>query len=1120
MEGTEETGSVHRVVQVAAKRLEEAVSRHAGLFAPTNATTEEQPNPVFVRQSAKDLLDTFTSVLREVDESIHKESCDSSADIGSNASLLSPLDGPVDDAMEVVVGQLGWGDARIRSALLGLLAALKSSETIRGALELLPCALPPPPADCDDDKDKRKKKQKKKKDPESELLLELASRQVVGSLESLARRHRSSIPAVLDCFEAVTLHDSFRSAPFRMAVDALPDAVRDATFVSASDASFDALKSVLQTLLSSVRSEEDGLVAWEAIRREMESVEAWDEETEEERTSSTAVSVGIAEHRPSRENLGCTALQMMDIVSSTLLSSRYHDRDRDGCGNVLARSFLRTLLGDAKEAMYDHQDDECDSRSDITWADLLVGDWVGLLVLSQVPDFADSVDQVLDAWIVRSQGGQATMSRPLIVLMSWMGRDREGFSTSSALYSRLVPALLRCAVFLLLAPARIATAPSMQCPIQTFVVSLHGFLDPDRQSELVQCMIHLIDEVSSWEVLVDESGQRRTSGSSKKRRRARMMSASRSTSAVDDVRSKQQEVRRLVNSVLALLVEVSRSAFAGLKEVLFRQLTQASALESSLARKLEDESIQDVCRVVARLVATDESSASSSSGVGGSEVIPLVQELLCDSSTSTSKPPPNILLQLTSPTQMAHRGIQLATELILSAALSPANELLVQNRVIELLLPATRRMVDPGLGVYGLAFFEALMTRAEPSSSTGAVFRHLKNLLSNTGLVQLLHNYQNTPQTILNSVLAYRDVPFEFMPQRSEANDARDMVFCIGYFLKRCDRWHPSTWEETTIWVYKLVNLYLRLGRERASKGWKSQGWLVAPLELPVLRFPSHDSNALAFVETELSRFDVSSDLGRTSVLPFEAAASAAADLDVRKTVDAIVCFALSMWVALGLSAAVLQNSYESLSRQTSTEQPFEKGQNMRLLHFHLLKLQCIRLRLRIVGRLLSFIQAAVARQQSRKARSAVDDPIRGLTTIEEAVLSYNRMDRLFDRTSLIRFDFLLDFFCSDVDDDVRGALTSFATRNTVYEGSLAKDFRRMRLKTVLAEHIVSILDSASSASSTTLIQESHVSYCLLLMKFLTGTLPRLRKGYFASFRQVRRTRCMMFQVRSHLLSF
>jgi hypothetical protein len=177
-----------------------------------------------------------------------------------------------------------------------------------------------------------------------------------------------------------------------------------------------------------------------------------------------------------------------------------------------------------------------------------------------------------------------------------------------------------------------------------------------------------------------------------------------------------------------------------------------------------------------------------------------------------------------------------------------------------------------------------------------------------------------------------------------------------------------------------------------------------------------------------------------------------------------------------------------------------------------LLKLQCIRLRLRVVGRLFGCIETAFARRHFRKCRSTGDDLNRGLKTVKEAALNSLQMDRLVDQTSLIRFDFLLDFLCSDVDDDVRGALATFATQSTVFEGSLAKDFRCMRLKTVLAEHIVSILESPSSADSTASIQESHVSYCLRLMKFLTGILPRLRKGYFAWFRQVGRMRCAVLQ--------
>jgi hypothetical protein len=443
--------------------------------------------------------------------------------------------------------------------------------------------------------------------------------------------------------------------------------------------------------------------------------------------------------------------------------------------------------------------------------------------------------------------------------------------------------------------------------------------------------------------------------------------------------------------------------------------------------------------------------------------------------------------------------------------LSRDDETRVEEWVVHSLMPATRRMVDPTLGRHGLHFLDATMAPrdAAPRASTGSVFGHLKRFLSNTGLVQILDTYQSTPRKDTSSVLAYREVPPEFAPRESEKKKTRDIVICIAYFLRRSDDFAPSKWEEAVTWAYELANMYLRLGREVAAKGWRSEGWLVAPLELPCLRFPPYTSDALSAVEAQLRHFDVAADLLLTDPLPLEAAARSIAELDVKKSVDAMICFTLSLWVAVALSMAVMKNSYENLTSPNESQGQSEGyRRDRRLLQFQLLKIRCLTMKIQTVVHLFESVLSSFDQRLSPNAVGIGDAATlkQVRATVEKAVSESKNMERLFE-PSLLGFDIILDFFCTDLDADFRPALLKLALGTNRLDDRLDKEFRSMKLKGALAEHIASTLESPKAIENefVSCMQPDHVAYILRLMKYLVDIIPRLRKGYFACHRQVRR---------------
>jgi hypothetical protein len=1107
--------TVASVVVKAAERLRDDLARHVSIL---------QQSDLLAQESAKELLGALSGCLRQVDEFVARAAVaavtsESSQATTTDRPLLRPLDSVVQDVLSATVLQLGHRDVQTRSALLLLLSDLQTRAVRQVVLDVLPWfAFPlpmlpsllslssPPTAAVGVEKKKKKKRRGSQVERNQDQLWEEATGHVVEGLRALARRDPASLPAVLECLHASPLHDSYRDESFRAALRGLRWAFRHRDSSSSksshendvSKADRSPATVVLQALLSSVPSVEEGTTAWEVLRTEWEKLE-------NRVLRSARRKAGNNDSSSDHESV---SFLVLDVVVSSLAASCSQIRSRESQGGgdvaVLARSFLQPLVDDAAVDVLEDIDGNDDYDDGLRDGDddlgkLSVLDWAGLLVLSQAQSFANSVDEIVDTSIRRCRSRlNAQLVDPLQRVLRWID-DQGRRSPPSQAYQRLAPALTRFGVFMLLSPARVEISSSEDLEaIQSLAIAQHGSLDPDRQRELVQCYLRLLDEVVGWEASHPVGASAGTVGGLlEKHRRSEIASSPFQSQYVCELRSKQHVVRQLINSVLGSLFSTSPAALERFKEVLVRQLGQSSPFGPS-PPKQEDESIQDVCRTVARLTLS-QGTAEGLHGLASTEAVALVQKLLFATSSAKNGAVKG------APSSLGHRGIQLATELVRFGCLSRDDEERIQEWVLRSLLPRVRRMVDPKMGRHGLHYLEASMARDAVSRvSAGDVFRHLKSLLSNTGLVQILEAYQNTPRKDTGSVLAYRWVPPEFAPRESEKRKTRDMVICIAYFLRRTDDFAPSKWGETVAWVYELANMYLRLGREVATKGWRSDGWLVAPLELPYLRVPPNASDALSTVEAYFFHLDVATDLLPKEPLPLEAAAKSVAELDDRTSIDSMMCFTLSLWVAVALSVAVMKNSYENVNPLSETQRQLEGYRShRRLLQFQLLKIRCLRMRIDTMEQLFGHLLSSLENQRSPKARGMRDAASlqQARVTIETAVSESANLECFFEPT-VLDFGVILDLFCTDVDADFRSALSKIASQTSKLDERLDKEFRSMKLKGALADSIVSTLESPNDCVRC--IQANHVAYVLGMMRYLVDILPRLRKGYFARHRQVR----------------
>ena len=861
--------------------------------------------------------------------------------------------------------------------------------------------------------------------------LEEVSAHVVEVLVQLFHRDSpSAIAPILQCISTLTNYGIDRAEPFHLALQGLP------RVVDVND-----IPTVIECLLRNVVTEMDADAAWEALRTEWLQLE-----------TAKAATKSTTDSRPS------LAL-VSNVVLSIVLCSEMTD--------ILAESILTTLETNPGD------------NQNISTLDLIV-----VQTLSTLSNWELRIEKLLDTWL--SVSGMFPW-RALGALISLVLSNEEGEPRSSLLHRRVAPTLIRLAICLLLAPARVEINPSTKDEIASYVLRLHSLLNPEKQRELVQCMFHLNEETLAWEMQC-ESTVRTNS-----RKKARHVKAT----SIRNKRTLAQVVRRWNNSVLQAMAETSQASILPLRHSLVAYLTSPNC---EIPRH-GHEMIQDVCSILARLTSPD---AARDGGSESSEIMTLLQKLFL------SVPALDRTKIDSAATTRLERGVCLATELVRTSAIAPTDQDCVTEWVYRLLLPSTKRMVDPILGNFGLAYLECVLLSKDAASASN-VFRHLKALVSNTGLIQLLHNYQQQGNKRDDTVMAYHSIPKDFEWELEGHSSPRRMVFCVAFFLKRSSHHCPALWVSITDWVQRLVTLYLRLGRERATKGWQSQGWLLAPVELFRVHFSLDSSPVLALLEKKLSCFDyVAESCGdEKNDAIVDSFPSCIVGVDIQKVVDLLFLHTLSVWIAVGLSTAVLQNSFQDyqLSESSNTVVSTQGMDRFKLLDFELLKMYSMRSKLRLLQSVLLRLCTSLQRQGNKEgkgyhAKSSGTGKL--IDPLHVATKASNEMERkYFQSGSMIPPKIMWMSLCNDQTAwVVREAVTKLSTTAHRVTQDLGSAFRVMKLKAALAAHL-SILILSDSKDGSVDFRETHCCFLLELSKFLCDSLPRLRKGYFAFHRTV-----------------
>ena len=631
---------------------------------------------------------------------------------------------------------------------------------------------------------------------------------------------------------------------------------------------------------------------------------------------------------------------------------------------------------------------------------ILTIDWIFVIMLLTTQKYQTMAIKFIDTWCVK----EACDSLSYLIDIVFVNRCKQNMERKGELkefqahlpnisldnfkhkptQERLAWCLLRMATVLLLKPLRgyrshngISSASSL-VPFRTdsstvslmfgnkWILSLLVHLDYHQQKEFINMLLHITDEClfygnpqgsekSCFEISLKLENRHEATGTSYLRR----------------------AVSTVVRSIFTVLHHIAQTnpLIIHLKSKLIECL--ALPASSDTASLLNSNVDREICMLLVSLMKprTARHNFAIENGCTHSEALLLLQTLLFGETSCSN-------------TTFAIRGIIFATELLSirhDFIISIEEQKLVREWVLRCLLPCTRRMLEPELGLTGLSFLKGWVdsnSNEALNMAKSSFFLQIKMMVANTGLVQVL-NSRGKADTLKESkdvalaVFAYSPA-IESRSARTKQESAREMFFGTNFFLRRTNDIipNPKRWSPTTDWVYALVNTYLRMGRSVVSKGWNPLNWLRAPLEFPIIDTsffnPSHESQRLIveFIDQKLCQFELSQGMQSINSFPASYADLVVSRLFSKKLkmfIDSLTYFAVALLIGISLSAAVLKNAYEHAQSTNSISLDFRKFTRLQIIKIYDLRAKSV-----TMDSLFSSIDSALRRSLLRKKRVVV----------------------------------------------------------------------------------------------------------------------------------------------------
>jgi hypothetical protein len=567
------------------------------------------------------------------------------------------------------------------------------------------------------------------------------------------------------------------------------------------------------------------------------------------------------------------------------------------------------------------------------------------------------------------------------------------FSRYSTNNNSLETGCLSLAIFFLLSPLRVAWVGTKKCKrkllgfVQQAIVELYHHSNKPLQKEIVECLFQLSEEVAHC----DPS------------------SASATLSAIHndttllllnnfDPRhrlhhTEHHELQSVYKSVQAIVLEIARedpSLLLPFKDTLLGQLSRRDSCSMEICH---------ACTLLSLLFRPARGAGDHGApSMEVSEFLTVIWRLLFAPDRNERVIDANQREQKQSDKGRVARGMAFATALVQSRKCCHEIKISLFEWVTRIVLPPTHRMLDSETGLHALHFLLVLQEECKRESRNGyieqpvslgkAIFQATRVILGNMGLVRVLPQYEGK-----RGILGYTSRPKWLVLTVTRPPKVRSMVFCFDAFTRNEKMLHPCEWHATSRWIFDLLNSYLRLGRERfqsksssdsttTREKWTPHGWVEAAIEFPVvlllkikvsnkrqqlvLEWLQTQTTDFEFPQKNLQRYETISDIDI-----WELIAEHHKDSDFNVFLQSLFRFSLSLISGIGVSVAVLQNSFEH-SRNMRVQHAEKDACELRqaeathLLYYQLLKIYTMQRKCLSVKRIFLALKMGSRRQHGR----------------------------------------------------------------------------------------------------------------------------------------------------------
>jgi hypothetical protein len=696
------------------------------------------------------------------------------------------------------------------------------------------------------------------------------------------------------------------------------------------------------------------------------------------------------------------AVLNQDTKQSRLLSEAYIQLLKEtsvSAGEVL---YMNSSYGlpnrDTKtKSTYDAaQSDICNAEINV-----LAIDWIVVMMLLSSKPYHRKAVMIVDSWRMSEACNSLSQVIDILFMNRYtrkleehdMAKDCQLYlpnsslanSTRRSIQQRLIPCLLRLVSVLLLKPQRDwllrdgMLSADIQMELQTdlssnslmlenrYILMLFACLDYQGQKEFINMLLHITDECLLY------YGEHMSKSS---RPKIKLM-----LGCIHEASYMQRVVCVVHRSIFTILKYIGQENLLSfhLKSKLMEHLTlpPAQCGPSSALNINVDREISFLLVSLLKRNIENGSCCGMKYGCSVSEVLMLLNKLLFGENCRGRA-------------AFAIRGMALAKELLTrnhNSIISIKERQLIEEWVMQRLLPCTRRMVEPELGLIGLSIFDGWVDSDSfdaTSTARSSLFLNIKMMVANTGLVQVsnIHRgdssgYETTRPVVSRIILAYASANTQSTPHR-DPETQREIILSLDFFMRRIGEIvaNPSRWSPTADWVYMLVDKYLQMGRRRVSKGWNPLTWLRASMEMPAIDTsflsPSNETQRLIieFIDNKLCQFELSSVIQSHNCFPRSYADLLVSRLSSNKLkffIDSLSYFAAALIMGISLSSAVLNNAFE----HTRTRN-FVSGELRAFMKSQICKIYDLRAKSTTLDSLFASIDSALRRSLIRKKRAMV----------------------------------------------------------------------------------------------------------------------------------------------------